>query len=71
MQRYTIVKINNKFNIMEQENSRVINSYDSYKNAKKIKHLLNNGSGFNGFTPMFFTENHLSHKYKVEELNEE
>ena len=71
MQRYTIQKNDNKFNIMEQNNDRVIESYEHYKDAKRIKHLLNNGSGFNGFTPTFFTENRLSHKYKAKKLNED
>lgn len=63
MEKYKIVKSESKFHIMETDNDYIIRIYDNYNNAKKIKHKLNNGSGFDGFTPLFFTENYSTTKY--------
>jgi hypothetical protein len=71
MERYSVVKENNTYNIMEKDNQYIIRSYNSYKKAKHIKNRLNGGGGFNGFTPLFFTENYFQHKYKKDQSKEE
>lgn len=71
MEKYTIAKSKNAYNIMEKDNHYIIRTYDDYEKAKKIKKKLNGGSGFDGFTPLFFTENYFKHKYKKEQSKEE
>ena len=54
---YKQIKIKpNKYNIMENETGNVIVIEDNEKNIKTICRKLNLGSGFNGFTPQFFSE---------------
>lgn len=71
MEKYSIVKVNDKFNVMEKDNKYIIRTYSNYKKANYIKKLLNNGGGFNGFTPLFFTEDYFQHKYKKDLSQEE
>lgn len=67
MEKYKIVKNNEKYHIMEHQNEFIVKTYDDYTQAKKTKNHLNNGGGFNGFTPLFFTEP----KYKTKHSEED
>lgn len=53
-------KVNGKFVIEEKETGLEIQKYLDQQKAKQTLRNLNMGSGFDGFTPNFFTWQPLS-----------
>jgi len=54
---YSVVKSNKNFyNLLEKDTGLVIELSETEKRARDYCRKLNLGSGFNGFTPTFFTE---------------
>jgi len=45
-----------KFNIIEKDTELVVHTLNNETEARKLCRSLNLGSGFNGFTPPFFTK---------------
>jgi len=53
---YRVQKKNHKFHVVEKDTEQIIETYNTRDEAKDTVRSLNLGSGFNGFTPAFFTE---------------
>jgi hypothetical protein len=52
---YRVVEDDKLNKIVEKETDLVVAKIPSSRQARKLCRSLNLGSGFNGFTPMFFT----------------
>ena len=52
---YRVVEDEKTNNIVEKETELVIAKIRSSREARKMCRSLNLGSGFNGYTPVFFT----------------
>jgi hypothetical protein len=50
------VQEKNKFHVVEKDTGLTIAEKNSEKGARDVCRALNLGSGFDGFTPTFFTE---------------
>ena len=57
MTKYEVRKFGKKFAVCEsaEYNDVIVQTFDKEKAAKELVNKLKNGSGFNGFTPPFFT----------------
>ena len=53
---YRVENNNNKYDIVEKDTELVVYTLTDSKDARSMCRSLNLGSGFNGFTPTFFTE---------------
>ena len=53
---YTVVKVADRFGVLEVTDQLIIKTYGNKKAAERAAHFLNEGAGFNGFTPPFFCE---------------
>jgi uncharacterized FlaG/YvyC family protein len=53
---YKIAREGNDYKIVESETGQVVRRTPSRKDAKMMCRSLNMGSGFDGFTPDFFTQ---------------
>jgi hypothetical protein len=60
---YTLKKADTAYNIYEKSSDVLIELSFEEKKAKDLCRKLNLGSGFNGWTPLFFAE---KHKIKIE-----
>jgi hypothetical protein len=56
MTKYEVQKIGKKFAVCEfaEYNDVIVQTFDKEKPARELVSKLQNGSGFNGFTPPFF-----------------
>lgn len=45
-----------RYKIVEKDSELVVIKFDSYDKARMLCRSLNLGSGFNGYTPAFFTQ---------------
>jgi len=46
-----------KFEVMERSTEQSIGVFADYKSAQEMSKKLNNGAGFDGWTPTFFLKN--------------
>lgn len=53
MGNYFVKQDNGKFNIIERDTEQTIKILSNYCKAKKFCDWLNNGGGFDGWTPSF------------------
>ena len=53
---YRVNQNNNVYDIIEKDTDLVVFAHDREKNARELCRSLNLGSGFNGYTPQFFTQ---------------
>lgn len=55
-----------KFSVIENQTGQIIDSFSKVDNAREIAKKLNNGLGFDGWTPNFFLKSvaNLSHNTK-------
>lgn len=56
---YRIESKNEFYKVIEQDTGHIIGSYPSAIKAQIIKTALNNGAGFDGWTPEFFLNTRL------------
>ena len=56
MKMYSYIEIENEVAIRENTTNQLINTVLTKEKAKEICSKLNNGSGFNGYTPSFITK---------------
>lgn len=56
MGKYKVHKKNNKYQLIEKENSIILKTFKRYVDAKQMQLHLNFGGGFDGFTPEFMRE---------------
>lgn len=66
MNKYFIVKDDNIYQVWEKQTNILLKEYKTHKEARNLKDHLNFGGGFDGWTPNFFSEKQLSHKYNIE-----
>lgn len=53
---YYVLKNKSEFQVIESETHLVIDSFDQHHEAKHFQEILNEGKGFQGFTPTFMTQ---------------
>lgn len=53
---YRVESKDGHYQIVEKDNELVVMQLDTYKEARALCRSLNLGSGFDGFTPLFFTQ---------------
>lgn len=51
-----------EYQIIEKDTELVVMEYNNYGEARALCRSLNLGSGFDGFTPMFFTQEYKQTK---------
>lgn len=53
---YRVQQNKNQYDIIEKDTNTVVYKDCKESNARELCRSLNLGSGFNGFTPIFFTQ---------------
>lgn len=53
---YSVKSNNEDFDVVEKDTGLVVYRTESSRTARSMCRSLNLGSGFNGFTPIFFAE---------------
>lgn len=53
---YSVKKSNDQYDILEKDSGILIETHGDEKNARDICRKLNLGSGFEGWTPTFFSK---------------
>jgi hypothetical protein len=53
---YKVAKIKEEFHIIEKDTNLVIEAFEEEKEARTLCRSLNLGSGFGGYTPIFFAK---------------
>lgn len=56
MNKYKILKEKNMYKVVEISTDETIKLCDTYNKANKMKTFLQNGGGFDGFTPNFMVK---------------
>lgn len=60
---YVVVSITGAYLIKERKTDQYLASYDHFALAHRTCNLLNDGSGFEGETPAFFTKKNSSDQH--------
>lgn len=60
--KYKVVWQDNVYNVLEEETNQVIKQFLRKVDALKVSMFLNNGGGFDGWTPSFILKKFNSYK---------
>jgi len=60
---YYVTKTNGRWSVIENQTALVVDSFDEKSNALEYCDFLNEGGGFDGFTPTFMLHQIVTEDY--------